>query len=74
MPSVPFFPKSGHFFQFSKKDIKGLRNVSIWFKSNKLSLNVNKTKWSLRHPVSKFSLSNLFTESICIKREHVTNF
>ena len=30
-----------------------LGNVTVWFKANKLSLNVNKTKWSLFHPVSK---------------------
>ena len=30
-----------------------LENVSTWFKSNKLSLNVDKTKWSLFHPFSK---------------------
>ena len=30
-----------------------LENVSTWFKSNKLSLNVDKTKWSLYHPLSK---------------------
>lgn len=53
-------------------------NVTMWFKSNKLFLNVNKTKWSLFHPLSKlkfiFSLSNLFTDSMHIKREHVTDF
>ena len=32
---------------------KELENVSTWFKSDKLSLNVNKTKWSLFHPLSK---------------------
>ena len=30
-----------------------LENVSAWFKSNKLSLNVDKTKWLLFHPFSK---------------------
>ena len=30
-----------------------LENVSAWFKSNKLSLNVDKTKWFLFHPLSK---------------------
>ena len=28
-------------------------NVSTWFKSNKLSLNLDKTKWSLFHPLSE---------------------
>ena len=54
-------------------------NVSTWFKSNKLSLNVDKTKWSLFHPLSKTqflpqTLPNLFIENIHIKREHVTKF
>ena len=30
-----------------------LENVSTWFKSNKLSLNDDKTKWSLFHPLSE---------------------
>ena len=30
-----------------------LENVSTWFKSNKLSLTIDKTKWSLFHPLSK---------------------
>ena len=54
-------------------------NVSTWFKSNKLSLNVDKTKWSLFHPLSKRqflpqTLPNLLIEDIHIKREHVTKF
>ena len=54
-----------------------LENVSTWFKSNKLSLNVDKTKWSLFHPLLKRqfltqTLSNLLIEDIHIKREHVT--
>ena len=54
-----------------------LENVSTWFKSNKLSVNVDKAKWSLFHPLSKRqffpqTLSNLPIEDIHIKREHVT--
>ena len=30
-----------------------LGNISAWFNSNKLSLNVDKTKWSLFHALSK---------------------
>ena len=30
-----------------------LENVSTWFKPNKLSLNDDKTKWSLFHPLSE---------------------
>ena len=52
-----------------------LANVSTWFKSNKLSLNVDKTKWLLFHPLSKRqllpqTLPNLLIENIHIKREH----
>ena len=28
-----------------------LANISVWLKSNKLSLNVDKTKWLLFHPL-----------------------
>ena len=54
-----------------------LANVSAWFKSNKLSLSVDKTKWLLFHPLSKrqllpLTLPNLLIENIHIKREHVT--
>ena len=56
---------------------KELENISAWFKSNKLSLNVNKTKWLLFHPLSKRqslpqTFPNLLIENIHIKREHVT--
>ena len=56
-----------------------LVNVSTWFKSDKLSLNVDKTKWLLFHFLSKRqllqqSLPNLFIENIHIKKEHVTKF
>ena len=58
---------------------KELENVSRWFKSNKLSLNVDKTKWLLFHPLSKRqslpqTLPNLHIENIHIKREYVTKF
>ena len=54
-----------------------LANVSTWFKSNKLSLNVDKTKWLLFYPLSKRqllpqTLPNLLIENIHIKREPVT--
>ena len=53
-----------------------LEIVSTRFKSNKLSLNVDKTKWLLFHPLSKRqllpqTLPNRLTENINIKREHV---
>ena len=50
----------------------------MWFKSNKLSLDVDKTKWSLFHPPSKRqflpqTFHNLI-EDMHIKREHETKF
>ena len=56
-----------------------LENVSRWFKSNKLSLNIDKSKWLLFHPLSKRhslpqTLPNLLIENIHIKREYVTKF
>ena len=56
-----------------------LANISTWFKSNKLSLNVGKTKWLLFNPLSKRqlllqNLPNLLIENIHFKKEHVTKF
>ena len=53
-----------------------LENVSTWFKSNKLFLNVDKTKWSLFHPLSKRqflpqTLPNLLIEDIYISKENM---
>ena len=65
---------------------KELENVSAWFKSNncrllkvKQSLNVDKNKSLLFHPLSKRqslpqTLPNLLIENIHIKREYVTKF
>ena len=56
-----------------------LANVLTWFKSNKLSLNVDKIKRLLFHPFSKRqvlpqTLPNLLIENKHIKRENVTKF
>ena len=56
-----------------------LENVSTWFKSKKLSLNVYKTKWLLFHSLSKRqllpqTLPKLLIENRHIKREHVAKF
>ena len=56
-----------------------LHNVSSCFKSKKSFLNVNKTKWSLFHPLSKRkflpqALPNIVIENMRIKREKVTKF
>ena len=58
---------------------KELENVSKRFKSNILSLNVDKTKWLLFHPLSKRqslpqTLPNFLIENIHIKREYVTKY
>ena len=58
---------------------KELENVSTWFKSNKLSLNIDKTSWLLFHLLSKRqslpqTLPNLLIENIRIKREYLTKF
>ena len=56
-----------------------LANISTWFKSKKLSLNVDKTNRLLFHPLSNRqlllqTLLDLLIENIHIKREHVTKF
>ena len=48
-------------------------NISDWFESNKVCLNVDDTKWSLFYlPVKRthfpYNLSNLFTEDLQIKK------
>ena len=53
-----------------------LKNITTWFKLNKLSINVKKTKWSLFHLASKKKLlpSNLpmlTIDNIPIEREKV---
>jgi hypothetical protein len=56
-----------------------LTKISDWFKMNKLSLNVEKTKWTLFHPASKkkllpCELPLLFIDKIQIKRVISANF
>ena len=56
-----------------------LQKISTWFKSNKLSLNIAKTKWTIFHPASKTRflpqhLPDLIIDTIKIKREKVTKF
>ena len=57
----------------------GLKNLSTWFRSNNLSLNIDENKWLLFHPLSKKQLllqtfPNFFIENIHTKREGVTKF
>ena len=56
-----------------------LKKVTTWFKSNKLPLNADKTKWSIFYPPSKKrflpkELPHLFIDDIDITRETVTKF
>ena len=56
-----------------------MKLLSTWIKSNKLSLNVDKIKWLLFHPLSKSqllqqTLRDLLIENINVKREYITKF
>ena len=56
-----------------------LSNISEWFKANRLSLNVSKTKYTLFHPPSKASTLPLVLPKITIQgkdiaRDQVTKF
>ena len=56
-----------------------LPKMSIWFKANKLSLNLTKTKWTLFHSEKKKrlianDLPILYIENFEIVRESVTKF
>ena len=56
-----------------------LKNISIWFKSNKLSLNISKTKYALFHSKRRKSkipdiLPDLFMDNLKLERNKVTKF
>ena len=58
---------------------KALRKVATWFKVNKLSLNISKTKYSLCHSTRKRKvISNilppLHTDNVRFKRKFVVKF
>ena len=58
---------------------KELKSVSIWFKANKLSINIDKTKWTIFCPTSKkrfrpTKFPELFIDGIALERETVTKF
>ncbi|XP_065664405.1 uncharacterized protein LOC136086066 [Hydra vulgaris] len=58
---------------------KELDNLTQWFKANKLSLNITKTKYTLFHRVHKkenipLKLPNLFIDKNIIKREISSKF
>ena len=55
-----------------------LRKIAIWFKANKLYLNISKTKHSLFHSTRKRKdipniVAPLYIENVPIKREFITN-
>ena len=58
---------------------KELKSVSTWFKANKLSINIDKTKWTIFYPTSKkrfmpTKFPELFIDGITLERETVTKF
>ena len=55
------------------------KRVSTWFKTNKLSINIDKTKWTIFHPTSKkrfmpLKFPELFIDGIILNRETVAKF
>ena len=66
---------SGLFQQMNKQ----LKSVSTWFKANKLSINIDKTKWTIFYPTSKkrfmpTKFPERFIDGITLERETVTKF
>ena len=58
---------------------KELKSISTWFKANKFSINIDKTKWTIYYPTSKkpFMLTEfpeLFIDGVTLERETVTKF
>lgn len=58
---------------------KERKSVSALFKANKLSINIDKTKWTIVYPTSKkhsipIKLLHLYTGGIAIERGTVTKF
>ena len=56
---------------------KELKSVLTWFKANKLSINIDKTKWTVFYPTSKKRFMStksreLFIDGITLERETVT--
>ena len=64
----------GELFQQMNKELK---SVSSWFKANKLSISIDKTKWTIFHLTSKkhflpTNFPELFIVGITLGRETVT--
>ena len=56
---------------------KKLKSVSTWFKANKFSISIDKTKWTILYPTSKkrfipTNFPELFLDGMTLERETVT--
>ena len=74
-----FFISDSNIENLFKTVNKELRTVANWFKANKLSLNISKTKYSLFHSTRKRKdipniLPPLHIDNVPVKREFVTKF
>ena len=73
-----FLPKKDINKPFNDMNVE-LQKMSVWFKANKLSLNLTKTKWTLFHLQKKKrlianDLSILYIDNFEIVRERGTKF
>ena len=57
-----------------KKMNKELKNVSTWFKPNKLSINIDKTKFLSKKRFMPTKFPELFINGIGLEKETVTKF
>ena len=58
---------------------KELKSVSTWFKANKLSINIDETKWTIFHSTSRkcfmpTKFPELLIDGITLEKETVTKF
>ncbi|MBY0581213.1 MAG: endonuclease/exonuclease/phosphatase family protein, partial [Rickettsiales bacterium] len=56
-----------------------LKKISFWFKKNRLSLNIDKTKWTIFYPNNKkqilpIIMPDLYIDNTILKREKITKF
>jgi hypothetical protein len=73
------FLSSSNIYELFTTMNKELKHISNWFKCNKLTLNINKTKWTLFHSYAKkrllpTNLPQLYIDEIEIKNDPVTKF
>ena len=74
-----FSLSDGNISELFQQMKKKLKSVSTWFKVNKLSINIDKTKWTIFYPTSKkrfppTKFPELFVDGITLERETVTKF